>query len=110
MKMKDLIKRDSARRIIESPRSKKQMLTILQSLPSEDEPISGGIFVKGWNLPDGCISCPFFAGQGCKATMRLFPDWVNVSRRPADCPLSEYNPPPNYIVSDPNEENNNGIN
>lgn len=106
MKMKDLIRRDSARRIIESPRSKKQMLAILRSLPSEDNiTIQNGVLVKGWSIPDGCISCPFFSGQGCKVTMRLFSDWVNVATRPDGCPLSEYNAPTNYVVSDPNEEN-----
>lgn len=63
------------------------------------------VLVKDWNLPECCISCPFFSGQGCKATMKLFPDWVNVATRPYGCPLSEYNPPTNYVVSDPNEEN-----
>ena len=48
------------------------------------------VLVKDWNLPDMCLVCPFFSGQGCKVTMRLFPDWVNVATRPTGCPLSEY--------------------
>lgn len=47
------------------------------------------VLVKDWNIPDGCIVCPFFSGQGCKATMKLFPDWVNVATRPKGCPLEE---------------------
>ena len=62
------------------------------------------VLVKNWNLPSGCITCPFFSGQGCKATMVLFPDWVNVATRPIDCPLSEYYEPLTYIVEDLNRK------
>jgi len=47
------------------------------------------VLVKNWDLPSGCITCPFFSGQGCKVTMVLFPDWLNVATRPKDCPLRE---------------------
>lgn len=60
------------------------------------------VIVKDWDLPPGCISCPFFSGQGCKVTMRLFPDWMNVAKRPIDCSLSEYIEPPVYKVADQN--------
>lgn len=64
------------------------------------EVINMSVLVKDWNLPDMCLVCPFFSGQGCKVTMRLFPDWVNVATRPAGCPLSEYYKPPTYVVDD----------
>ena len=60
------------------------------------------VLVKNWNLPDMCLVCPFFSGQGCKATMKLFPDWVNVATRPTGCPLSEYYEPLTYTVAGPN--------
>ena len=62
------------------------------------------VLVKDWNLPSGCITCPFFSGQGCKVTMRLFLDWVNVATRPTGCPLSEYYEPSSYTVYDPNKK------
>ena len=61
------------------------------------------VLVNGWDLPDMCLVCPFFSGQGCKVTMRLFKDWVNVATRPTSCPLSEYYEPPTYMVDDPNK-------
>lgn len=75
---------------------------------SEDEEVFSGVIsmsvlVEDWNLPDMCLVCPFFSGQGCKVTMRLFPDWVNVATRPTGCPLSEYYEPPTYMVDNPNK-------
>ena len=45
------------------------------------------VIVKGMDMPTGCLSCTLFAGNGCKATRRLFPDYLNVAVRPDTCPL-----------------------
>ena len=45
------------------------------------------VIVKGMDMPTGCLSCPLFAGNGCKATRRLFPGYLNVAVRPDTCPL-----------------------
>ena len=62
------------------------------------------VLVKDWNIPNGCITCPFFSGQGCKVTMTLFPNWLNVATRQTGCPLSEYYEPPTCTVGDPNKK------
>lgn len=62
------------------------------------------VLVNGWNLPKGCIYCPFFSGQGCKATMVLFSDLFNVATRPGNCPLKEYVEDPIYVVENPNDK------
>lgn len=38
-------------------------------------------------MPGSCLSCPFFNKVGCKASNRMFPDWMNVAARPRDCPI-----------------------
>lgn len=38
-------------------------------------------------MPESCLSCPFFNKVGCKASNRMFPDWMNVAARPRDCPI-----------------------
>jgi len=45
------------------------------------------IIVKGMEMPQCCLQCAFFSGQGCKATRILFPDWMNVASRPQGCPI-----------------------
>lgn len=48
-----------------------------------------GVYVKGMKMPDCCVLCPFFAGNGCNITRQIFPDWLNVASRPDSCPLVE---------------------
>lgn len=62
--MSDLIERESARRIIDSQRSKEQMLAILESLPSAQPEI-----VR-------CKDCKWKQGSECVrfAEVRPFPD------------------------------------
>ena len=50
-----------------------------------------GVYVD-MRMPDGCLDCPMFNGVGCKATMRMFPNWQNVAARPGDCPISDQSP------------------
>ena len=50
-------------------------------------------------IPDCCLQCPFYANGGCKATMRLFPEWMNVASRPKDCPLKPFTPPESQITT-----------
>lgn len=52
-----------------------------------------GIYIKGMDMPKCCIHCQFFAGNGCKITRRIFPDWMNVAARPDSCPLVEVKVP-----------------
>ena len=62
--MKYLIERETARRIIDSPRTKQQMLAILESLPSAQPDI-----VR-------CEDCKWKQGSECVrfADVRPFPD------------------------------------
>lgn len=64
------------------------------------------IIVNGWIMPSGCIQCPFFSGQGCRVTMTLFQDWLNVATRPSECPLEEWIVPIKNNVDDLNEAEN----
>ena len=50
-------------------------------------------------MPDCCLRCPFYASGGCKATMRLFPDWMNVASRPIDCPMKSFPHPDQQITT-----------
>ena len=52
-----------------------------------------GVYIKNMEMPDSCLRCPLFAGNGCKATKRIFPDWLNVAVRPDACPLVEVKSP-----------------
>lgn len=45
------------------------------------------VYIHGMEMPTGCLHCFLFSGQGCKATNKLFPDWLNVATRPTGCPL-----------------------
>lgn len=45
------------------------------------------IIVTGMEMPESCLRCDLFAGNGCKATRTIFPDWMNVAARPKGCPL-----------------------
>ena len=62
--MKDLIERESVRRIIDSPRTKQQMLAVLESLPPAQPDI-----VR-------CEDCKWKQGSECVrfADVRPFPD------------------------------------
>lgn len=45
------------------------------------------VIVLGIEMPESCLQCDFFSGQGCKATRTLFPDWMNVAVRAKECPI-----------------------
>lgn len=45
------------------------------------------VIVMGMEMPENCLQCAFFSGQGCKVTRILFPDWMNVAVRAKECPL-----------------------
>ena len=40
-------------------------------------------------MPKCCAQCFMFNGDGCKATMQLFPDWFNICARASNCPIIE---------------------
>ena len=50
-------------------------------------------------MPASCLRCPFYTNGGCKATMRLFPAWMNVASRPKDCPIKPFIPPEPQITT-----------
>lgn len=58
------------------------------------------ILIRGMKMPTGCLHCFLFSGQGCKATNKLFPDWLNVATRPTGCPLVEIPPHGRLIDAD----------
>ena len=45
------------------------------------------VIVLGMEMPESCLQCILFAGNGCKGSGKIFPDWLNVTIRPTGCPL-----------------------
>lgn len=45
------------------------------------------VVVLGMEMPESCLQCILFAGNGCKGSGKIFPDWLNVAIRPTGCPL-----------------------
>lgn len=72
--MRDLIYRETARRIIDSPRSKSQMLTVLKCTPSVQ--------------PDSCEGCKWEDGYGyygeCSRCKRAHDDMYEQKEGEAD--------------------------
>lgn len=50
-------------------------------------------------MPDCCLQCPFYANGRCKATMRLFPEWMNVASRPKGCLIKPFTSPEPQITT-----------
>ena len=47
------------------------------------------IIIHNYEKPDRCIACPLFSGNGCRATMRLFPKMPKVTDVHENCPMEE---------------------
>ena len=45
------------------------------------------ILIRGMEIPSCCLMCPMYTISGCRASKRIFPDWMNVAAVPKDCPL-----------------------
>lgn len=45
------------------------------------------ILIRGMEMPSCCLMCPMYAISGCRASKRIFPQWMNVATVPKDCPL-----------------------
>ena len=57
-----------------------------------------GIYIKGMEMPNSCMACPLFAGNGCRATKTLFADITNVASRVDSCPLTEVPEPHGRLI------------
>lgn len=62
------------------------------------------VVVIGMEMPESCLRCDLFAGNGCKATRTIFPDWVNVAARPKGCPLRPLPEKHGRLILDNGEE------
>lgn len=57
-----------------------------------------GVYIKGMEMPSGCLDCPLYNGYGCKATLQMFHPTTNVAVRVDSCPLVEVKTPHGRLI------------
>ena len=57
-----------------------------------------GVYIKGMEMPNNCMACPLFSGNGCRATKTLFAAITNVASRVDSCPLTEVHEPHGRLI------------
>lgn len=57
-----------------------------------------GVYIKDMDMPNSCMACPLFSGNGCRATKTLFAAITNVASRVNSCPLTEVHEPHGRLI------------
>lgn len=57
-----------------------------------------GVYIEGMEMPNNCMACPLFSGNGCRATKTLFAAITNVASRVDSCPLTEVHEPHGRLI------------